>query len=480
MFWILFFLASVACAADSDPPSLVRTSHVLELAEDSFLYTAVTGELPLDSPDEEKEPPEIFFIAYFKESEEIRPITFVFPGGPGGSCGPEAICTFGPRRILTPDEVKTSLPPYQLIDNPETILPWTDLVFIDPVGTGFSTPGDDKKSLTHLLSVDGDIAALGDFIRTFLAYFNRWNSPKFLSGSSYGTTRCCGIADYLSSRGFSIHGIILLGTAIDYSTLVGQHNRSLPDCLLIPTFAATAWYHGRLWPEKELGEVVDYARRFAYDDYAPALLQPTRLSKPEQEAFYKELASLIGLPTETVRRYQGRFDETLYTTEFFASERRVVGGTDTRYVGDLTSIQRVGSEDDPSYRDVQGIYCAFNDYLNNELETSRPFDPYVPFSPSANYAWNFSTRDSSDWPDLMQRVRRTLIYNPEMKIFVGSGYYDCRTPFAATEYSFDHLDLPLSYRRNFQFEYYEAGHGFIFDHDSLKKLKDDLVFFFEK
>lgn len=476
-----FFLAiPILLSAKEEFLSLVHTSHELELINPpiSFSYTAITGKFPVECADEEKIPPEIFFIGYFKDTDEDRPITFIFPGGPGGSCGPDAICTFGPRRILTPAEGKTLLPPYPLIDNPETLLPWTDLVFVDPVGTGFSTIGDDPETLQNLFSVDGDIASLGNFVRTFIAYFNRWNSPKYLSGTSYGTTRCCGIAEYLTFHDFSIHGIILLGSAIDFSTLIGQHNRSLPDSLIIPTFAATAWYHGRLWPERTLSEVVDYARRFSFDAYIPAILQPNRLSQAEREAFYQEMSHLIGLPFDTVRRYQGRFDEFLYTTEFFGPDRKVIGGLDTRYIGEMNGIQRRDCSDDPSYNDMQGLYCAFNQYLHNELDTNKPFEHYVTFSSPSNHYWNYSTRDSIEWPELMQRVRRTLIQNPEMKIFIGSGYYDCRTPFAATEYSFDHLNLPSSYQKNLYFEYYEGGHGFVFDHACLKKLKDDLLNFF--
>lgn len=460
--------------------NLVETSHelILQDPEVAIPYKAITGKFPVASPASEKDHPEIFFIAYFKKEEKNRPITFIFPGGPGGSSGPEAICTFGPRRIVLPEEGKTLLPPYRLINNPETILPWTDLVFVDPVGTGFSTEGDDPETLRNLLSVDGDIVCLGDFIRSFIAYFNRWNSPKYLSGSSYGTTRCCGLAHYLMYHDFSIHGIILLGAAVDYSTLLNQHNRTLPDSLLLPTFAATAWYHGRLWPERTLDEIVDYARLFSFNRYIPAALQPHRLSPEEQETLYQDIATLIGLPVETVRRYQGRFDEFLYTTEFFGPERKVIGGLDTRYIGDLGSIQRRDCSDDPSYNDMQGLYCAFNEYLHNELETSKPFDRYVPFSWPCNFQWNYNTYDSIDWPEMMQRVRRTLIQNPEMKIFIGSGYYDCRTPFAATEYCFDHLNLPPAYKNNLQFAYYNGGHGFIFDHNCLKKLKADLEIFY--
>lgn len=478
VFFYICIHASIALASD-DFLSLVSTSHTLTLEGRSPLsYEAVTGKLPVDCKAREQAPPEIFFIAYFKEREQNRPLTFIFPGGPGGSCGPESIASFGPRRILTPQEGKSLLPPYRLIDNPESLLPWTDLVFVDPAGTGFSTLGENSETLQELLSVEGDIAALGNFVRSFIAYFDRWNSPKYVSGTSYGTTRCCGVADYLTSHDFSLHGMILLGSALDYSTLIGQHNRQLPDSLLIPTFAASAWYHGRLWPELALEEVVDYARRFSFESYLPFMLQPHRLSKPEQDAFYTQLSLLIGLPVETVRRYQGRFDEFLFTTEFFASERKVLGGLDSRYVGELSSIYRKNSSDDPSYRDMQGLNCAFNAYLSNELETSHPFENYVSFSNSAHSFWDYATRDSIDWPELMQRVKRTLIENPQMKIFIGSGYYDCRTPFAATEYCFDHLNLPLSYKENLIFEYYEGGHGFIFDLKCLKKLKKDLMKFY--
>lgn len=327
-------------------------------------------------------------------------------------------------------------------------------------------------------TTDGDIASLASFVQRFVAYFEKWHCPKYLAGISYGTLRCCGLVECLGNYDFSLHGVILLGSAMDYATLVGQRNLPLPDSLLIPTFAATAWYHGRFWPDANLEEVVDYARRFTYDDYTPFMHQPTRLSPAEQNVFYSKLAELIGLDEGTVRRYAGRFDEQLYTTEFFAKERKVLGGLDTRYSGDMSSIERLPFED-PSYRDMQGISCAFSAYLQKELETGDPLDP--PYaSSSGRRGWNFSTYDSFLLPDVLQRLRRTLIRTPEMTVFLSSGYYDCRTPFAATEFCIDHLELPATYRKNFQFEYYKAGHGFPFDLPSLQKLKKDLIRFYER
>ncbi len=482
MKFLFFLLAAASLLADDENscvPELKRTSHVYDVDGVSLHYTAITGELPISNRDG-NQLAHLFFIAYLVEDAPDRPVTFIFPGGPGGSCEGEIMCTIGPRRLVMPEEGKPLLPPYKIIDNPESLLPWTDLVFVDPVTAGYSKFAEEVKEeeKNHFFSTEGDIASLGRFVLTFTSYFQKWNCPKYLAGISYGTLRCCGIAEYLSSYSFGLHGIVLMSSALDYSTLEGQRNLPLPDSLLIPTFAATAWYHGRFWPEATLEQVVDFARRFVYDSYTPFILQPNRLGPFEKNAFYAKLSELIGLDVGTVRRYLGRLNEALYTTEFMAEERKVIGCLDTRYIGDLSAIQRHYIDEDPSYKDLLGISCAFNSYLQGELETYRPFDLYAPFM--AQDFWNFWTYDSICLPDVLQRLRRTLIWNPKMLVFSGSGYYDCRTPFAATEFCFDHLDLPPSYNANFHFEYYEAGHAFVFHLPSLQKLKKDLVKFYEK
>jgi carboxypeptidase C (cathepsin A) len=459
---------------DLDIPQMNITNHVLNLPTDSFSYVATTGYCPI--LDEEGDPiAKLFFISYTKPDEENRPLTFIFPGGPGGAGTVEAICTFGPRRLLTADEGRSIHPPYKFIDNPETILAYTDLVFVDPVGCGFSRASKDAN-MNYFYSVEGDIQTLGEFVHSYIDISHRWNSPVYLSGMSYGTLRCCGLASNLLQYGIFVKGLILSGCAFEFPTQQSQRDKLLPDCLLIPTFAATAWYHGRLWPEKHLSEVIDYARRFAYDEYAPAMLQPFRLSRLERETFDQNLAFLIGLPVDVVKKYNSRIDETIYKTEFFSAERKILGGLDSRYSGDVSSIDPKYA-DDPSYNDSHGYISALNSYLQKELNTHFRFIPYIPFS-DAIRRWNFSTYDSWGEPSFLQRIRRLLTFNPQMKIFVGSGYYDCRTPFAATEYCFEHLDLPTSYLENLQFEYYEAGHGFIFDHASLRKWKQDLTKFY--
>lgn len=459
--------------ADEDPFN--TTQHQINLDGNVLSYKAITGTLPLF--DEDKKTAELFFIAYIKDDGGDRPITFVFPGGPGAAGTLESLVALGPRRLLTAAEGRSILPPYTIIDNPESIIDLTDLVFVDPVNCGFSQ-AEEEDHLPYFYSVEGDIQTLGEFIQTFISHFERWNSPKYLSGGSYGTLRCSGLALNLLQYDILINGILIDGCAIEWSTIQSERDRFFPDCFLVPTFAATAWRHGRLWPEKSIIEIVDYARRFAYESYAPAMLQPSRLSQFEQTEFYRQLGELIGLPPDTVRRYKGRINEKIFTSEFFAPDRKVLGGLDTRYSGDIDSIYPAGQ--DPSYKDSSGIGAAFQTYLKKELQTAIPFSNYVLFSWNIIYDWRTGTYDSKGEPDFLQRLRRVMIYNPEMKVFVGSGYYDCRTPFAATEYCFDHLDLPPQYKKNLQFEYYEAGHGFVLDLPSLQKMKKDLTRFYTR
>lgn len=471
----LLLLIPFLHAEIDDLDDLTITNHTIQLESGPLEYYATTGHCPIFG--EEGKEADLFFISYTKAAEEEnRPITFSFPGGPGGAGTIESILTYGPRRLLTAGEGRSLHPPFKIIDNPETLLEYTDLVFVDPVSCGFSRTYEDAD-LAHFFSIEGDIQTLGEFIHTYINQSDRWNSPIYLAGGSYGTLRCCGIAGELLRYGVFVKGIILDGCAIDYSIIVSQRDKSIADWLLIPTCAATAWYHGRFWPEKSLEDVVEYARRFAYDSYAPYMLQPNRLSLLEKSVLEKELAELIGLPVETVRRYSGRINESIYTSEFFGPERKILGGPDTRYVGDVATINPSDSYD-PSYADSWGCEPAFRHYLRSELNTRFDYEAYGGLPREYRHYWNFGTWDNFGEPILLHRLRQILILNPLMKVFIGSGYYDCRTPFAATEYCFDHLDLPPSYRKNLQFEYYEAGHGFIFDHPSLKKWKKDLTKFY--
>jgi len=462
---------------DEEEVFVTETEHSIVLPDGSSLaYTALTGVLPQFY--QEKKVGEIFFTAYLKETEEdSRPVTFIFGGGPGGSSISMHIGGIGPKRLLLPEEGQKSLPPYKMIDNAETLLVDSDLVFIDPMGTGYSRA--DKEWYKKLCyGVEGDLNSFSEFIRVFCAHFNKWNNPKYLMGSSYGTARACGLAERLAWDGIHLNGVMLLGCILDFSTVYGDRDQALSDCLLIPTLAATAWYYDRNMQDKTLEEVVEYARRFIAEESAPILFQPTRFDAFQQKEYYQQLADLIGLPLDTVRRYGARINETIYTQEFLASERKLIGGLDSRFSGDISSIGGFPPED-PSYRNFRpAIYPAYMNYLQRDLDLQTKSLVYNTFSHEAFDFWDWRTYDTFGLPNFLQRLRRTLIANPTMKIFIGSGYYDLRTPFSAAEYSMSHLDLPGSYRANFQLEYYEAGHAFIFDHPSLIKFREDMRKFY--
>lgn len=462
---------------DDEEIDVVSTQHSIDITSGSMNYTAVAGVLPQYY--QGNKVGELFFTAYLKDTEQTdRPVTFIFSGGPGGSCASMHIGGLGPKRLLLPEEGQKVHPPYQLIDNPETMLVHSDLVFIDPMGTGYS---DSEKEWYKQVcyGVEGDLFSCNEFIRVFCVHFNKWNNPKYLMGASYGTLRVCGLADRLAKEGIYVNGLILCGCVIDFTTVFGDRDQALSDCLLIPTLAATAWYHGRIMQENTVEEVVEYARGFISEQSAPFMFQPSRLNAAEIKEYYQNLANLIGLPLNTVRRYGSRIDEPIYTQEFMASERKVIGGLDSRCIGDVSSISGEYPED-PSYRNFRpAIYPSFMNYLQTELEMTAHALPYKTFNNDAFYRWNWGTYDTCGLPNFLQRLRKTLIVNPTMKVFVGSGYYDIRTPFGAVEYSIDHLDLPPEYRKNFQLEYYKAGHALFFDKDSLQKFSVDLHEFYD-
>ncbi|HEX2583404.1 MAG TPA: hypothetical protein VHL30_04740, partial [Chlamydiales bacterium] len=411
-------------ANDEKESSFTSTSHTLNLISGPISYQVITGLLPQYLDDGENTG-HLFFTAYLKEdAEPNRPLTFIFNGGPGGSSMAMHIGGFGPRRLLLPEEGQKTLPPYEMIDNPETIFDVSDLIFIDPIGTGYSEV--QKKEYKHsYYSVEGDLVSFTEFIRMFCIHFDRWNSPKYLIGASYGTMRAVGLAESLANRGIYLNGIVLMSSVFDYHFSIQQRDLPFSNWLNIPSFAATAWYHKRSMHDQSLEEVLDYARRFIYEQYAPHMLQPNRLSPAEQLTFYQNLADLIGLPLATIRRYEGRIGEGTFVTEFFATDRKVLGGIDSRYVGDVSSLASEYSED-PSYRDLRpAFYPSFLHYLQTELDTKKD-SPYIPFSQEAFFSWNWATFDSVNLPSFLQRLRRTLVANPHMKVFIGSGYYDLR------------------------------------------------------
>ncbi len=431
-------------------PLFAEITHTVNLESGPLTYTAAV------------ETGEVSAISYIKSDQAgSRPITFVFNGGPGSSSVWLHIAAFGPRRALCLEEGQRKLPPYKLTDNLETILDLTDLVFIDPPGTGFSS--DDSNAY----SIKADIESVGKFIRDYLTKANRWNSPKYIAGESYGATRAIGLADYLQDE-FGIYpsGLILISAAIDFQTFIFDEDNPLPYFLYLPTYAATAWVHGLL-EEKNLETVIEKARDFAYQTYAPALICR---SCWDQEKINEELSQLTSLPLDLIEKCRGRIDEGTFLKELLAEKGMVVGTYDSRMCGYSENIFQ-----DPSFCLINSIVSgAFNEYLYSELGVANF---YTIFSKMANERWNF--RDYNPWgyPNLMGALRRALQRSPSMKLFVGCGLYDLATPFATVEYCFDHLELP---EVSLHLEYYEGGHMYYLNPSALKKFKQDLIQFYKE
>lgn len=427
------------------------STHSIQIGEETLTYTSTVSSGPVS------------YIAYVKEGAN-RPITFAFNGGPGSSSVWLHLGTFGPRRVMSVEEGQKLSPPYKLVDNLETILDLTDLVFIDPPGTGLSPPKE-KDAEKNPYSIDGDIEAVGTFIRDYLTQNRRWNSAKYIAGESYGALRATGLADYLQNEhGIYLNGLILISSAIDFQTFIFHEDNPAPYFLFLPSFATTAWYHGLYRPEATVEEVAQEARDFVYQTYAPSLLCRKCY---DLEPIYQKLSEMTALPIDLVRRNRGRIEDFTFFTELLASERKSVGRFDSRVSGYMANPFQ-----DPSDSVISGIFSgAFHEYLQTELETLHSYNL---FSAKVNMEWNFQ---AWGYPNLMNCLRRSLSNNPEMKIFAACGYYDLATPFATMEYCLDHLDVP---NISIQIEYYEGGHMYYLNPKARVKFKQDLIRFYQK
>ncbi len=431
----------------------IVTTHSIQHEGDSLSYTATVNAA------------EVSYIAYTLPGEN-RPITFAFNGGPGSSSVWLHLGAFGPRRLITPEEGQSIVAPYRLADNEETLLDLTDIVFIDPVGTGLSPArGELEEGKPNPYSVRGDIEMVGTFIRDFLTKTGRWNSPKYIAGESYGAARAAGLAEHLMDQyGIYLNGIIFISAAIDLGTLDFGHDRLLPHLLFLPTFATTAKYHHRHYlQDASIEEVAHNARQFVYHTYTPALFCQHCF---DLETIYKSVSQMTGLPLDVIVQNRGKVSDSLFCQQLLAQEGRRVG----RFDGRITGYYQ-GSFDDPSAALVEGIFTgAFHDYLHKELNCHNS---YQIFSYEAIEKWFFP--DGWGQTNLLHPLRRALTANPAMKVFVGCGYFDLATPFASVEYCFDHLDVPNIQP---QFEYYQGGHMYYLNPTERVKFKQDLTRFY--
>ena len=464
--------------------NIVITKHSIKIGGKEIKYTVTTGTMVMKEEvndkekDGEVEKPraQIFFTAYTKDGvkdKSKRAITFSFNGGPGSSSVWLHMGVLGPRRVVLTDEGEMPPPPFKLTDNQYSILDDTDLVFIDPMSTGFSRPVDGEKS-AEWHTFTKDIASVGDFIRLYTTRYNRWLSPKFLAGESYGTTRAAGLSGYLQNRhGMLLNGLILISAVLDFTTIDFNLNNDLPYILFLPAYTATAWYHGKLNFKAPLQTVLKEAKEFAKGEYAIALLKGASLAPEDRASVVEKLSRYTGISQEFIQRSDLRILDQHYFKELLRERGKTVGRLDSRYTG----IDRLGvtatPEYDPLFAQVSGPYtAAFNDYIRTELKFEVD-TPYEILSEKVWMQWSYSYFQNQ-YLNVAETLRSSMTFNKYLKVFVANGYYDLGTPYSATEYTVDHLGLDASLRKNISMEYYEAGHMMYVHMPSLKAMKKDM------
>jgi carboxypeptidase C (cathepsin A) len=440
-------------------------------------YTATAGTLLLE--DEQGKPKaHAFFVAYMRDGQDAarRPITFSYNGGPGSPSIWLHMGTMGPRRVQMGEDGFQPAPPFQLVDNEYSPLDVTDIVMIDPVMTGYSRPveGEDKKQF-H--GVNEDLQWVSEFIRRYVTRFDRWRSPKFLLGESYGTFRSAGLAAVLQQRhGIELNGIVLVSSVLDFATIRENEGNDLPFIMFLPTYTATAWYHKRLAPDLQgdLQKALDAARAFATGEYATALMKGTRLSMAERRAVAAKVARLTGLSADFVERSNLRVDAARFRKELLRDHRLVTGRLDSRFTTMDADAAGERQEFDPSNTALQGAYTAlFADYVRTALK----FDTDLPYYTSGQVQpWNYGDYQNR-YATMVDRLRGAMARNPYLKVFVANGYYDMATPFFGTEHTFAHLGWEPTYAERVTMGYYEGGHMYYIRVPALKQFKEDVARF---
>jgi len=486
----LLLLTSAPVLAQTEPtpaPSAVpaaatpreRTSvthHTIKLGGKNFAYTATAGTLLLRS-DIGDATASMFYTAYTLEGGHNRPVTFAYNGGPGSSSMWLHMGSFGPRRVVTTNARTTAPAPYRIADNESTILDKSDIVFIDAVGTGYSTiVGKGKPA--DFFGVDEDVRAYDQFVRRWVGANSRWNSPKYLFGESYGTTRSANLVNSLQNHGMAFTGVILLSTVLDYATLIaGSGGQVQSDVFFLPTEAAVAWYHNRI-PDKpaSLPAFLADVRRFAQTEYAPALMRVPAPNQSETAAIAEKLHRYTGLSAAYFVRSGLRLQPGQFEKELMRDQGRTVGRLDGRYLGYDGDQNGESTEYDATDAAITAPYtAAFNTYVHDELKWQTDAIYFPTNYPFVSPNWNFRRGSRAILaPSVVDDLRQAMTKNPLLRVLSANGYYDLATPFFATEYSLAHLGLPEALLSHITYTYYPSGHMVYLIDDQLAAMKRDV------
>ncbi len=467
------------------PPPPVTKSHSIRLRSGSLKYKSTSGTMKLES-DDGKHRADVFYVSYTLQDKSAtaakRPITFAFNGGPGSSSVWLHMGALGPRCVVM-DDIGNPLPaPHQLKDNVHTWLRWTDLVFIDPVGTGYSrTAADVKREEFH--GVSEDVDSVAEFIRRWTSENARWLSPKFLAGESYGTTRAAALSNYLQQKhGMSISGVLLISAVLSFQTIAHENStvNDLPYVSFLPAIAATSWYHKKLSAryQKNFDALMKDARAYAGSEYMLALARGHSLRPAERKAVADQLAELTGLSTTYILSCNLRIHPIRYMKEILRDERKVVGRLDSRFIGrDADAAGEVPTED-PSYSNILGVYTAgIYDYIRRELGYETPMS-YEVLTPKVHpWKWGDADRGYTNVADELAAAMRS---NAHLKVFVANGYFDLATPFYGTELTFNHLEVETEELKRVTMTYYMAGHMMYVHKESLAQFTRDVELFYKQ
>jgi carboxypeptidase C (cathepsin A) len=457
-------------------PAPISTKHGINIKGQQINYTATAGYLQLKTEDG-KPKANIFFVAYTRDGitdRKKRPVTYTFNGGPGSSSVWLHMGIIGPKRVLMSDKGDVLVPPYSYVDNEYSWLDKTDLVFLDPVTTGFSraVTGESDKQF-H--GYEEDIQSMGEAIRLYSSKYERWNSPKFLAGESYGTTRAAGLSDYLQSRHkFYLNGVVLISSILNMQTARFDIGNDLPFTLFLPTYTATAWYHKKLDADlqRDLKSTLKEVEAFALGEYNTALMKGSGLLPEEYTNIVNKLNRYTGLSKEYIRQTNLRIDIHKFDKELRRSEGLTVGRLDSRFTGRDYNDVGVTPEFDPSNDGtISGPYsAALNHYVRAELKFKNDL-PYEILGGRVQ-PWNYNNVQNG-YLNVAESLRKAMSVNPSLKVWVLCGYYDLATPYFAADYTFSIMGLRPEQRKNVNFTFYEAGHMMYIHKPSLMQIKKD-------